>query len=287
MIIVRIWEGLGNQMFQYAYARALKEKGRDVRIDLDKAYDDVFRKYRNSASRENSVQNFRLSLFPLNMKRYRKYNYINRDTWVREAIYWLQANSLWKYKFYEEREPGYSESMEEIEGNYYIKGWFQSEEYFKSIRPILLKEFVPRKKLRIPDKLRAALNDSESVSLHVRRGDYVRLNLALDIGYYVKAMEHMEQIYENPIFVVFSDDLEWVKKNLPIKGRFILANEDKNLKDYEELFLMSRCRSNIISNSTFSWWGAWLNQNRNKVVIAPKKWYKAQRNIVPKEWTVL
>lgn len=287
MIIVRIWEGLGNQMFQYAYARALKEKGRDVRIDLDKAYDDVFRKYRNSASRENSVQNFRLSLFPLNMKRYRKYNYINRDTWVREAIYWLQANSLWKYKFYEEREPGYSESMEEIEGNYYIKGWFQSEEYFKSIRPILLKEFVPRKKLRIPGKLRAALNDSESVSLHVRRGDYVRLNLALDIGYYVKAMEHMEQIYENPIFVVFSDDLEWVKKNLPIKGRFILANEDKNLKDYEELFLMSRCRSNIISNSTFSWWGAWLNQNRNKVVIAPKKWYKAQRNIVPKEWTVL
>lgn len=287
MIIVRIWEGLGNQMFQYAYARALKEKGRDVRIDLDKAYDDVFRKYRNSASRENSVQNFRLSLFPLNMKRYRKYNYINRDTCVREAIYWLQANSLWKYKFYEEREPGYSESMEEIEGNYYIKGWFQSEEYFKSIRPILLKEFVPRKKLRIPGKLRAALNDSESVSLHVRRGDYVRLNLALDIGYYVKAMEHMEQIYENPIFVVFSDDLEWVKKNLPIKGRFILANEDKNLKDYEELFLMSRCRSNIISNSTFSWWGAWLNQNRNKVVIAPKKWYKAQRNIVPKEWTVL
>ena len=287
MIIVRIWEGLGNQMFQYAYARALKEKGRDVRIDLDKAYDDVFRKYRNSASRENSVQNFRLSLFPLNMKRYRKYNYINRDTWVREAIYWLQANSLWKYKFYEEREPGYSESMEEIEGNYYIKGWFQSEEYFKSIRPILLKEFVPRKKLRIPGKLRAALNDSESVSLHVRRGDYVRLNLALDIGYYVKAMEHMEQIYENPIFVVFSDDLEWVKKNLPINGRFILANDDKNLKDYEELFLMSRCRSNIISNSTFSWWGAWLNQNRNKVVIAPKKWYKAQRNIVPKEWTVL
>ena len=287
MIIVRIWEGLGNQMFQYAYARALKEKGRDVRIDLDKAYDDVFRKYRNSASRENSVQNFRLSLFPLNMKRYRKYNYINRDTWVREAIYWLQANSLWKYKFYEEREPGYSESMEEIEGNYYIKGWFQSEEYFKSIRPILLKEFVPRKKLRIPGKLRAALNDSESVSLHVRRGDYVRLNLALDIGYYVKAMEHMEQIYENPIFVVFSDDLEWVKKNLPIKGRFILANDDKNLKDYEELFLMSRCRSNIISNSTFSWWGAWLNQNQNKVVIAPKKWYKAQRNIVPKEWTVL
>ena len=175
----------------------------------------------------------------------------------------------------------------DILGNYYIKGWFQSEEYFKSIRPILLKEFVPRKKLRIPGKLRAALNDSESVSLHVRRGDYVRLNLALDIGYYVKAMEYMEQIYENPIFVVFSDDLEWVKKNLPIKGRFILANEDKNLKDYEELFLMSRCRSNIISNSTFSWWGAWLNQNRNKVVIAPKKWYKAQRNIVPKEWTVL
>lgn len=94
----------------------------------------------------------------------------------------------------------------------------------------------------------------------------------------------MKQIYRNPIFLVPSDDLEWVKQNLQINGRYIYVNENGKLQDYEELFVMSKCKSNIIANSTFSWWAAWLNQNQREVVLAPKKWGKS---IVPEGWTLV
>ena len=100
MIIVRIWEGLGNQMFQYAYARALKEKGMDVRLDLNKAYDNTFEKYRNNAQRENHIQNFRISLPSIDMGQYRRYEYLSRDTWLKKSVFWLQSHLLWKYRFY-------------------------------------------------------------------------------------------------------------------------------------------------------------------------------------------
>lgn len=287
MIIVRIWEGLGNQMFQYAYARALMEKGEDVRLDLEKAYEETFETYRNNAVRKNSIQNFRISVPPIDLEEYKKYKYLYRNTWIRKIIFWLGKHSLWKYRFYEESVQGYSERSAGLRGNYYVKGWFQSERYFKEIRAVLLKEYLPEKKIRISKELREALKDPESVSLHIRRGDYVRINLALSIIYYEKAVRYIKQIYKNPLFMIFSDDLDWVKKNMKITERYIYVNEDRKLKDYEELMIMSRCKSNIISNSTFSWWAAWLNQNRDKTVIAPKKWIKGQGNIVPEEWTVL
>lgn len=287
MVIVRIWEGLGNQMFQYAYARALKEKGIDVRIDLNKAYDEAFEKYRNNAKRENQIQNFRISLPSIDMNQYGKYKYLSKDTWIKRSIFCLQNYSLWKYKFYEEQIQGYSDKSAEIKGNYYVKGWFQSERYFRDIRNILLKEFIPKEKIRISKKLHEVLEDPKSVSLHVRRGDYVKVNIALDTMYYERAIDYIGNNYENPIFVIFSDDLEWVKENIHINGKCIFVNEDKKLKDYEELFIMSRCRTNIISNSTFSWWAAWLNQNEDKRVIAPRKWIEGQKGIVPKDWMVL
>lgn len=287
MIIIRIWEGLGNQMFQYAYARALKEKGRNVRLDLDKAYDKTFEKYRNNTVRKNSVQNFRITIPSINMGRYKKYDYLYKDTILRKFIFFLESHFWWKYKFYEEKVQTYSKKVAEIRGNYYVKGWFQSEKYFKDIRSILLKEFVPLNKIHISKELREAIESQESVSLHVRRGDYVKLGLALDAIYYERAIHYMKQKYKDPIFVIFSDDPEWVKRNINIKGKFIYVNGEKIFQDYEELFIMSRCKSNIISNSTFSWWAAWLNQNEDKTIIAPRKWIKGQKDIVPKEWMTL
>lgn len=287
MIIVRIWEGLGNQMFQYAYARALQAKGMNVRLDMGKAYDEMFGKYRNHIQRTTSIQNFNLRIKPIDVHKYGRYSYLNQDTLVRKILYVLGKNGMWFYNFYEEEEQKYSEKAEKIKGNYYIKGWFQSERYFKDIRNILLKEFTPKKKINISKEIREALNNPQSVSVHIRRGDYVKISNTVNLLYYQKAIQYIRQYYKNPVFLVFSDDLEWVKSNIPVEGEVIYVNEDKRMQDYEELLVMSRCKSNIIANSTFSWWAAWLNQNKEKCVIAPKMWFPGQEGIVPKEWIML
>lgn len=285
MIIVRIWEGLGNQMFQYAYARALAEKGIDVRLDLDKAYDNKFEKYRNHTVRENSIQNFRISIPSINVYEYGKYDYLDQNTVTRNVIFWLGRHFMWKYNFYEESAPEFSSRKMMIRGNCYIKGWFQNEKYFNNIRSELLKEFVPRNKIKIGKEIKRALEDDESVAVHIRRGDYVRIKHDLSVAYYMKAMDYIKKAYKNPIFLVFSDDLQWVKQNMNIEGRLIYVNENGKLRDFEELFIMSRCKSNIISNSTFSWWAAWLNQNNKKIIVSPKNEWAMR--IVPESWVCL
>lgn len=282
MIVVRIWEGLGNQMFQYAYARALKQKGFDVRLDLDKAYDEAFKKYRNHSVRSSSIQNYRITLPHIDVSKYGKYFYLRRENCLEKLFYNLATSGLTKYRFYEEVSPEYSDERNQLFGEWYIKGWFQSENYFKDIREILAEEFVPRKKIKISKQLRYAMEDKESVSIHVRRGDFVKIGMAIKLEYYLEAAALMNKKYNNPVFLIFSDDMEWTRKNLNIDGRCIYV--DGNFKDYEELFIMSRCSSNIITNSTFSWWAAWLNPNKDKYVIAPKKWAKGQENIVVNGW---
>lgn len=287
MVIVRIWEGLGNQMFQYAYARALKEKGIDVRLDLNETYKETFVNLRNCEPRTSRIQNFRISIPPLNVDSYGKYAYLCRDTASRKVIFSLSKHSLWKYKFYEEELFEYSGKKAGIRGNYYVKGYFQDERYFKNIRSILLREFAPRKKIRISKDLRSALEEPESVSIHIRRGDYVKLNWALNPVYYQRAINYIRQVYTNPVFLVFSDDLEWVKRNIRINNKYIYVNECNALEDFEELFIMSRCKANIIANSTFSWWAAWLNKNKEKIVIAPEKWKKDKEDMILEGWITI
>lgn len=288
IIIVRIWEGLGNQLFQYAYARSLKEKGHDVRLDLNKAYDDTFFKYEKNDLRQNSIQKFNISLPAINVEKYGKYDYIKRDNNRDRIIYFLAKYGLWRYKFHEAVVQYYTKKSANIRGNYYVKGWFQDERYFKELRTELLKELVPKRKIRISKKLRQALEYEESVSLHVRRGDYVKIRNTLDVTYFRKAITWMKQQYHNPLFLIFSEDLDWVRRNLEIGDNCIYVNENRELADYEELMIMSRCKSNIISNSTYSWWGAWLNRNPEKIIIAPRYgWRPNQKNIVPEEWIML
>ena len=131
-----------------------------------------------------------------------------------------------------------------------------------------------------------SLFNKNTVSLHIRRGDYVNLSdhhLLLDISYYKNAVNMFKNIEK---VVVFSDDIEWCKENLDIKNTEFIENET----DIVDLYLMSQCTHNIIANSSFSWWGAWLNKNDNKKVIAPKKWFGPKRNdlndkdIIPETW---
>lgn len=163
--------------------------------------------------------------------------------------------------------------------NNYFDGYWQNEKYFKKIKPILLKDFTLRNKSDKFLKFKKMISNTNSVSIHIRRGDYVERKVTKDyhgvlgFDYYFKAFELIGKKTKHPRFFIFSDD--------PTISSF------SGLTDGEELILMSKCKHNIIANSSFSWWGAWLNKNPSKIVIAPKKWFGVGvKNTValPKEW---
>jgi hypothetical protein len=138
------------------------------------------------------------------------------------------------------------------------------------------------------------MSRSKSASIHVRRGDYVSnikaslVHEVCDLEYFRNAISIVEKNQSGSTFFIFTDDVEWVKNNF-IGDKFRIVSEN-NMNHFEELSLMTRCQNNIISNSSFSWWAAWLNANDNKFVIAPKKWFKNVQNVyglIPASWRVI
>jgi hypothetical protein len=170
--------------------------------------------------------------------------------------------------------------------NIIIDGFFQSEKYFVHNKDSIL-EFLNFKEIEkiVTSKYNTLLND-RTTAIHVRRGDYVRHpnhHPTQSIDYYNTAIDILKDKTDN--FLVFSDDIEWCKQNFKIDNIIYIEGE----KDYIELYLMSLCDNNVISNSSFSWWGAWLNQNNNKIVIGPKQWFGPAINhdtsdILPESW---
>jgi len=175
----------------------------------------------------------------------------------------------------------------------YLVGYWQSEEYFREISSVIVSDFTlkPTSSWNNP-QLAKFIKSSNAVSVHFRRGDYVnnkevmRVHGVCDLGYYAKALEALRRNETDIQLIVFSDDCAWVKENFKVDHPVYFV--DNECAASEEIILMSLCKHNIIANSTFSWWGAWLNQNPNKVVIAPKQWFAlAERNssdLIPKTW---
>lgn len=287
MVIVRIWEGLGNQLFQYAYARALKERGYEVSLDLNKTYDDSFEKYDNHSPRTNSIQNYNLTIPQADTRSIRRYRYLSKRTTIDKTINHMALKGAWFFPFYEETTQAFSEKSFFQRHVGYIKGWFQDERYFKDIRSILLSELAPKESMDSDLMFQSIVRERNSISVHFRRGDYVRIGHALNEFYYTRAIDALKKYCDNPVFYVFSDDIKWVKRYIDFGSECVFVNEDKKFMDYQELYMMSKCKYNIISNSTFSWWGAWLNDHPDKVVIAPSKWFSGQKRIVPKEWVIV
>lgn len=285
MVIVRIWEGLGNQLFQYAYARALQLRtGARVYLDSDRCYKEELEGHR--LQRPYGLVNFNIKI-----SQYKKMDkfffFLRNKTYIEKIGFYLSKKKYAPIHFYRETTLEYKESLKFIKGNYYLMGWFQNEEYFKEYRELLLKELKTKKKIRITKQLKSILENEETVSIHIRRGDYRLDNNVLPVSYYEAAIAMIETKVECPYYLVFSDDMEWVKVNFPQLSRCYYMTEER-LPDYEELMVMSRCKHNIIANSTFSWWGAWLNCNKNKTVIGPQVWFlngKNRRiNIMPDDW---
>ena len=293
MIIVELIGGLGNQLFQYANAMNLaKQLGRDVFFDLEFFNNDEYKKY-------YKLDKFNTKVIPAKIEDSRK---IKKRTITpriaRRILRKLGSDGYYnKSNYFDE---SWFEANDSIElnkkMNIFVSGYFTDKKYFDNINDQILEDF----KLSVPlnESNIAILNkiqNTNSVSVHIRRGDYVTnpFFTTVNLEYYHRAMKYMESLVENPKYFIFSDDMNWVKNNFSMMVNFEYVEINDMNTDFMELFLMSRCKHNIIANSTFSWWGAWLNSNTKKNVVAPYSWFedevsqaKYENNyLVPIEWT--
>jgi len=275
MIIVRIIGGLGNQLFQYAMARSISEKlGIEFKLDIS-----GFENYKlHNGYRLNQFNIIENIATNEEIKKFRGYEGIFRRILNKLGLDIKRPESYYQEKFYMR----YNEGV--FSDNFYFDGYWQNCRYFEDIREILLKELTP-KNISNQAKLYLKTIDENSVSIHIRRGDYLKLQNIyniLSVDYYQKAIKILNKTHKHLNFFVFSDDIEWCKNNLNIEATYI-----EKTTDIDDVFLMSKMGFNIISNSTFSWWGVWLNEN-NKIVITPKKWFNKKEwqnlNINCKNW---
>ena len=288
MIIVQLIGGLGNQMFQYAMARRLAIfKKADLKFDIScfKHYED--RKYDLGCF--NIIENF---ASPQEIHRLK-----GPDGRIPSKIFRIinERKPYNKRSYIKERHHYYDPGILEISDDVYLEGYWQSEKYFKDIEDIIHKEFKIKHK---PDpankKLGSLILNSHSVSIHIRRGDYItdpnvsEVHGICSMGYYDASIKKISKTIKNPYYFIFSDDPAWAENNLRTDNPTTFINENSGNKSYEDMRLMSLCSHNIIANSSFSWWGAWLNENPDKIVIAPKKWFNDQRintkDQVPESW---
>ncbi len=276
MVKVKLWGGLGNQMFQYALGRSLALKNRTY-LQLDLSEYLV-----NSEGADYVSRNFELDLFNVNYIKDKKENFI-----VSKIL-----NYISPVKYIQENGFVYDPSVLEKRGRLYLYGYWQCENYFKAVESTIRRDFTFKKQPNAANmQYLNNIDKVNAVSIHFRRGDYVAVQTAINfngicsIDYYKAAIAQIKSKVENPHFFVFSDDLSWVKENIDFEDPHTFVDGNYGENSYEDMRLMAACKHNIIANSTFSWWGAWLNNNRDKVVIAPKNWFKTERtDIIPNNW---
>lgn len=289
MIVVKITDGLGNQMFQYAFARTLQAGvSQKVYLDISDINNLQNDKKRNSGwmelcdRREYQLDNFLITLPIINIK---KLPEVNRRIFERNKfLSYCKELRLLPTVYLKEadcNERGFKYTKYQ---NYYLEGYFFDKRYYENAWDMLRREFELKEKLWIPDDVNQILKSRNTTSIHIRRGDFLRVGRNISEGeYYNRAVEYLKANVRNPFLFIFSDDIEWVKGNM----RFDLEHmfiSGKGFSDCEELTLMSMCMNNIIANSTYSYWAAWLNRNKEKLVIAPRGW---KQKIIPRSWVVL
>lgn len=284
MIIIKIKGGLGNQLFQYALGRSIEiNTNEPVKFDLS-----WFKKF--------SQRKYQLNNFNTKIKKASFFDILGIKSFEKKYGRKYLIFNIFKRKNSKHiKDTGFSFDKEILNSkkNTYLDGNWQSEKYFKDINKIIHKELTLYKKPNKDfKKLEKTINETNSISIHIRRGDYTTAKIQkvlklCTIKYYNKAIKIIKNKVKSPTFFIFSDDIEWAKKNIQTNCSTIFVSNNK-LKDYEELILMSKCNHNIIPNSTFSWWSAWLNQNPNKIVIAPIDWFnnktKKTKDIIPENW---
>lgn len=266
MVVIKINGGLGNQMFQYALYLSFLEKGFEAKIDISQL---------GTYKLHNGYELERIFITQPNLAEYNEVKRLSRNRINNIFSKFYHCLPRKKTEIIEKEFHSFKPEIFNFSGNIYLDGYWQNEEYFSSSRNSILNHF----KFKLPfdpknEKLSRKIENGNYVSIHVRRGDYLldakRLGFC-NIDYYKKAISQINSLTTDPKYVIFSDDINWCKENLPGKNN-IYVDWNKDKSSYRDMQLMSMCQHNIIANSSFSWWGAWLNRNLDKIVIAPKFW---------------
>jgi len=289
VIISHLIGGLGNQMFQYAHGRAVS-LAHDVPLRSDTrgfASYTVHNGYElervfSVGSRQADDEDFKRVLG------WRAPDLARRLLLRRNLAGFRGKN------FIVEPQVSYWPRIVAVPDNCYFVGYWQTERYFTHVGASIRADFSFRQPLSGHNSEVAAKIDAvTSVSLHVRRGDMARNAAALAIhglcslDYYSRAVEHVAARVVRPHFFIFSDDSLWVRQNLRIEHACHFVDHNSGLESYNDMHLMSLCRHHIIANSSFSWWGAWLDPRDDKIVVAPSRWFAAEldsSDIVPPTW---
>ena len=263
MKIIKLSGGLGNQMFQYAFGQALKQKGEEVLYD-DGWFEDINKSKKARATKRN----YELGVFKAEVDtatpqqidacRCKRFCGVKLPWAKSRVVKEICANSFYNEFF-------------SIKGDAYFAGVFANEAYFDDLRRELMNAFTLKDKMSEANL--AMLNEIQnvpSVSIHIRRGDYVKLGLACNLDYYYQAISYINSKVEDAHFYIFSDDTAWVKENLKIEAPHTFVEINDGSTGYCDLELMKNCQHNITANSTFSWWASYLNPNPHKIVLSPK-----------------
>ncbi|MES3032182.1 MAG: alpha-1,2-fucosyltransferase [Patescibacteria group bacterium] len=293
MIIVRLSGGMGNQMFQYALGRALSIK-HNVSLKLDITFLNHRIKMPNFLRPNFSFRNFDLDVFNIQAEIAKPYeiSFWNRPILFGPIMLIIDA-FLRKLAFLPGWEKKYSFNNKALQfgPNTYLEGFWQSEKYFLNIASTIRKDFFLKKPIsEATKKIQDDIKNTNSICVHLRRahggGDF---HSKYDITYYEKGINYIAEKKKIEKIYVFSDDIEWCKENIKFNIPTVFVGSDSaGVKGEGHLYLMSLCQNFVISNSTFSWWGAWLSDYASKIVVCPKQWFGDASidtsDLIPNEW---
>jgi hypothetical protein len=281
MIVVKLNGGIGAQMIQYSLGRYLSLLN-GTELYLDGSW---FSEYNTD---ENFPRDFKLNCLKVNYKLFNK-----------KSILWRarlsKRNKLFNpfaYKtVYEKDFSKFDDNILKLGNNIILDGYWNSYKYFENIKGVLSEELSPRDQPNPNNKncLNKIIN-TNAVSVHFRRGDYSKTSFhgILNNSYYEAALNIIKQKVADPYLFIFSDEPEWVIRNFDFDLPYEIVDFNGNDNNYWDIELMKHCKHHIIANSSFSWWGAWLNSNASKIVIAPKIWIaeekRQMKDFIPLNW---
>lgn len=294
MFVVCFGDGLGNQMFQYAFYLAMKKAYPEniIKMDIFNVYgkhihngfelDRIFNIERDECS--HRMARVLSDTYPVAMKHSKFFDLFNR---IRRIYFGTKQSHI-----YQNDPTGYYEDVFKLSTlkSYILQGNWINEKYFKGIEDEIKTAFEFKIPLEENNKKYAnMMQNSNSVSIHIRRGDFLTTTMChLDVDYYKRCVNEIKKYVDKPKFFVFSDDKEYIRENFSFLEDYVIVEGNIGKQSYRDMQLMSLCKHNIVANSTFSFWGAYLNKNSDKIVIAPDKSANSHKhNFACSDWKLI